>query len=886
MSREMSILSSADDEDVPLRAESLVQKTRRLRSAFAQPGVYMSWQWAFVAISILKLFFVAPEAYHSTDFEVHRNWLAITHQLPLNQWYHEARSEWTLDYPPLFAYFERFLSFFCWDAQALQIDNLQYTSHSFLLFHRLTVVLFDAFLVHACHIWAPGSEFLVALNPGLLIVDHMHFQYNGFLTGLLFLSAYEIAQRRNLRAAALFVCVFNLKHIFLYVAPVYFFILLVIECHERAGEPIMGGPTLGTQLNKIQDIVGGSNRMPNTSSLPDSRFQDICKMHSLASSFPPRAEDLATIDDRFARLLDLSPGPSLGDQRISDILNKGGSVRSSMAVPSGIRATQNTSPKESKRQSSVRRRTGLPGEASEDVSPTGGGSKSPLRNKTTAAGGLGPRAPFVAGLPTPSSQFRPLGQHRDAVNLNGLVGEEPNNTKDAFAAYMEARGRMMADFEQEELKLYAAADKLKTKNKGGSPMDQVANSCSRGGGLYSLQEPKFSLFRFLRLGFLVLGLTALVWAPVTLFPALERAVKAQAGMLESSQKITGSWTGSWRSGEQAEESSNMNAVSVFALRVVGGTIAEGKQIVSRLFPFGRGLTHAYWAPNVWALYNFADRVLAKILRVENTGGATSGLVEVYKSAVLPSITPPFCLSLVLAGYVVAIAVALQKYNPWPAKQKPGRQANTSPFALRDPRTPPPRVFEGVDVLFFLAIGSAIAFELGWHVHEKAILMTTLPLQLFVHTKIQQGRSDDAKKDSLLEKMNEGVSASAIADFIPSTPSRPKLSAAFLQAYLLLTVVATLTVMPLIPVADRLGSCTKWLLLFLFHGADMQFLGLFPQAWWTKLGCALSMLFAFYNDSDMNVLLFGAKWEFIPLMLLSIVNTVLVGCALLILIWHF
>lgn len=180
-------------------------------------------------------------SYRSTDFEVHRNWLAITHSLPLSKWYYEDRSEWTLDYPPFFAWFEWILSLAASriDPEMTKVDNIGYASAEAVIFQRLTVIVSEVLLAYAAYrisrqlknqtqqIVAFGILFL---NPGILMVDNIHFQYNGALYGILLLSMTFLMEGKILIGGSLFAAVLNLKHIYLYQAPAIFFYILSSYC--------------------------------------------------------------------------------------------------------------------------------------------------------------------------------------------------------------------------------------------------------------------------------------------------------------------------------------------------------------------------------------------------------------------------------------------------------------------------------------------------------------------------------------------------------------------------------------------------------------------------------------------------------------------------------
>jgi alpha-1,3-glucosyltransferase len=225
--------------------------------------------------------------------------------------YYEATSEWTLDYPPFFAWFEWTMSHFARlaDPKMLAVSNLEYDSSATVVFQRLSVSL-TGLVLAAAVLWGTRQQahtakgaalaFLVLCNAGLIMVDNIHFQYNSFLmgeftlsqptdtappahchsskqhranlqqqqqqqqqhikprcmcaaylpaskssrvfltemlptspplyAGVLLWSIIAIEQQQDLLGGALFAVLLNLKHLFAYVAPVYFVYLLRHYC--------------------------------------------------------------------------------------------------------------------------------------------------------------------------------------------------------------------------------------------------------------------------------------------------------------------------------------------------------------------------------------------------------------------------------------------------------------------------------------------------------------------------------------------------------------------------------------------------------------------------------------------------------------------------------
>mmetsp|Transcript_20183 Transcript_20183/g.40180 ORF Transcript_20183/g.40180 Transcript_20183/m.40180 type:complete len:552 (+) Transcript_20183:288-1943(+) len=234
---------------------------------------------AIVLLTCVKILLIP--SYRSTDFNVHRNWLAITRNLPLDSWYFDDGADvggtvHTLDYPPSFALFEWALStnfITNWLIQRKIVDSKcfdrlsdredAFPSDACVIFQRGTVIISDISLIAgtlfasrmaSCDTNERNTIALLILSsPALLILDHCHFQYNGAMLGILLLSIGCVLRADRLKAsvqarvwrsrfvyhffiilgAILYSFLLTLKHLYLPLGPIYFSYFFFNYCFKN-----------------------------------------------------------------------------------------------------------------------------------------------------------------------------------------------------------------------------------------------------------------------------------------------------------------------------------------------------------------------------------------------------------------------------------------------------------------------------------------------------------------------------------------------------------------------------------------------------------------------------------------------------------------------------
>ncbi|CAH6720122.1 dolichyl pyrophosphate Glc1Man9GlcNAc2 alpha-1,3-glucosyltransferase [[Candida] jaroonii] len=227
---------------------SIPQVEKNQDTSIDDGSKFVAKKYSLVNVWIISNFLkiLLSIGYHSTDFEVHRNWLAITYNLPINQWYTDETSPWTLDYPPCFAYFEWILSHLVppFVKRDGCLDLVQQGDYGLptIFYQRFTVLVSEMVLLFALQWYINTCKshsesrrgYVIAssliLSPGLLIIDHIHFQYNGMMYGILVLVINSARLKKYLMCGFWFSLLLCFKHIYLYLAPAVFVFLLRDYC--------------------------------------------------------------------------------------------------------------------------------------------------------------------------------------------------------------------------------------------------------------------------------------------------------------------------------------------------------------------------------------------------------------------------------------------------------------------------------------------------------------------------------------------------------------------------------------------------------------------------------------------------------------------------------
>ncbi|KAF4928511.1 putative dolichyl pyrophosphate Man9GlcNAc2 alpha-1,3-glucosyltransferase [Colletotrichum viniferum] len=178
------------------------------------------------------------------DYEAQRHWMEITTQIPVSQWYFHDLQWWGLDYPPLTAYH----SWLCGkvgtliDPSWFELYNSRGSDDPTLkIFMRATVIVSEYLIYIPAAVifvrrfsrhsgvptWTAWMALVaILLQPGTILIDHVHFQYNTVMLGFVLASMSSMLAGRYLWSAVFFVAALGFKQMALYYAFSVFSFLL------------------------------------------------------------------------------------------------------------------------------------------------------------------------------------------------------------------------------------------------------------------------------------------------------------------------------------------------------------------------------------------------------------------------------------------------------------------------------------------------------------------------------------------------------------------------------------------------------------------------------------------------------------------------------------
>uniref|UniRef100_A0A8C2V173 Alpha-1,3-glucosyltransferase n=1 Tax=Chinchilla lanigera TaxID=34839 RepID=A0A8C2V173_CHILA len=211
------------------------------------------WYWMAVAVlvGLTVRWAVSLHSYSGAgkpplfgDYEAQRHWQEVTLNLPVRQWYLNSSDNdlqyWGLDYPPLTAYHSLLCACRIDPAWVALHTSRGHESPAHKLFMRATVFLADlviyipAVVLYCCCIKEisakkkAASALCILLYPGLILIDHGHFQhtYNAVSLGFALWGILGVSYDWDLLGSLAFCLALNYKQMELYHSLPFFCFLL------------------------------------------------------------------------------------------------------------------------------------------------------------------------------------------------------------------------------------------------------------------------------------------------------------------------------------------------------------------------------------------------------------------------------------------------------------------------------------------------------------------------------------------------------------------------------------------------------------------------------------------------------------------------------------